>query len=93
MSANERILFVTGHLAEAPLREVLAVSSEEDSRRWRVETGRDARIVRGTCRSMQFRAVAAFDFDGLDRQKDRRTTMHCARPVRLVLRSPLRVIM
>lgn len=36
MSANERILFVTGHLAESPLREVLAGSSEGADWSWDV---------------------------------------------------------
>jgi len=36
MSANERILFVTGHLAESPLREVLAVSAEGADWSWDV---------------------------------------------------------
>ena len=36
MSAKERILFVTGHLAESPLREVLAVSAEGADWSWDV---------------------------------------------------------
>ena len=36
MSANERILFVTGHLAGSPLREVLAGSSEGADWSWDV---------------------------------------------------------
>ena len=36
MSGKERILFVTGHLAESPLREVLAVSAEGADWSWDV---------------------------------------------------------